>query len=536
MFTKARLLRAIGTALFFGLFQLGIVSAQEANTAGVEVLTRGPVHEAFAEPFDANAAPGPAVAKEPPPPIPEAPPEERPQGDNVQWIGGYWAWDADRSDFIWISGTYRNAPPGRQFVPGHWVNTNDGWRWVAGYWAPINQTDPQYVEQPPAPLETEPALPPPDDNSTYVPGYWRYQDSAFVWRPGFYTQFRPGRIWVSPRYEWTPAGYLFVDGYWDYPLEDRGLLFAPVWFNRPYWRTAGWYYRPYYSIALDALLDCLFWRPGWCHYYFGDFYGPGYARLGYRPWFGRGFDPLFNYYRWNHRGDGNWLASRHRTFNDRMAGRTALPPQTFAHQTAGNRMVVPLNQVNHTRVTRMTATQLNVQKANVQRTHELGQARVQRENGLTARNVNGLKATVHNGQSHALKVAPNSVSGAGVPRVLNNAATTSHSNGVPSVLPKTVTTPHVAAPHYTPKAATPRYTPQVAPHYTPPVATPHVTQHAAPRVVNHAPAHAAPPAHVRSSYHASPSRGVSHAAHAAPSRSGGHAAHSGGGGGNHGRH
>src|SRR5205814_6457884 len=139
-------------------------------------------------------------------------------------------------------------------------------------------------DQPPAPLETQSALTPPDDNSTYIPGYWSNQDATFVWRPGFYTPFRAGRIWIAPRYIWTPAGYIFVDGYWDYPLEDRGLLFAPVAFNRPLWLDPAWCYRPRFVVSIGAVLDSLFLRPGSCHYYFGDFYGPAYARLGFRPW------------------------------------------------------------------------------------------------------------------------------------------------------------------------------------------------------------------------------------------------------------
>src|SRR5262245_37707967 len=62
----------------------------------VEVLTRGPVHEAYAQPFTVQNGPGNAVPKEPPPPVPEEPPDQKPEGDSAQWIPGYWAWDAER--------------------------------------------------------------------------------------------------------------------------------------------------------------------------------------------------------------------------------------------------------------------------------------------------------------------------------------------------------------------------------------------------------------------------------------------------------
>src|SRR5262249_4395762 len=46
---------------------------------GVEVLARGPVHEAFATPTT-EPAPTKAVAKKPPKPLDELPPEEKPEG------------------------------------------------------------------------------------------------------------------------------------------------------------------------------------------------------------------------------------------------------------------------------------------------------------------------------------------------------------------------------------------------------------------------------------------------------------------------
>src|SRR5262245_4419238 len=83
---------------------------------GVDVQARGPVHEAFATP---NAEPKatPPIAKKPPAPIEEMPPEDKPEG-NVEWIGGYWAYDDDRQDFLWVSGCWRTKPEGKDWVPG----------------------------------------------------------------------------------------------------------------------------------------------------------------------------------------------------------------------------------------------------------------------------------------------------------------------------------------------------------------------------------------------------------------------------------
>ena len=60
---------------------------------GVQVLTQGPIHEAFAEPVLYDPKPGPVVPKASPAPIAELPPDQKPVGANVQWIPGYWAWD-----------------------------------------------------------------------------------------------------------------------------------------------------------------------------------------------------------------------------------------------------------------------------------------------------------------------------------------------------------------------------------------------------------------------------------------------------------
>src|SRR5262245_31821882 len=62
---------------------------------GQEVMTRGPIHEAFGQPTVFNPKPGFSAPKQPPQAIEELPPDEKPEGDNVAWIGGYWSWDDD---------------------------------------------------------------------------------------------------------------------------------------------------------------------------------------------------------------------------------------------------------------------------------------------------------------------------------------------------------------------------------------------------------------------------------------------------------
>ena len=165
--------------------------ATPASQEGVEFLARGPVHEAFAAP--AIRAPGasPIVAKEPPQPVEELLPDQKPEGDNVQWIPGYWAWNDDTSDFLWVSGTYRVVPPARHWVPGYWNKADEGWQRVVGFWADQEKGHIELLPTPPEPIdEAVPAAP--AEASAFQPGCWIYRDSH-RWRAGF---------WAANRADW----------------------------------------------------------------------------------------------------------------------------------------------------------------------------------------------------------------------------------------------------------------------------------------------------------------------------------------------
>src|SRR5438034_439585 len=300
---------------------------------GIEVQGRGPIHEAFAQPVEGKPVPGAVIAKEPPKPVPELPPEQKPKGDHVEWIPGYWAWDADKTDYIWVSGLWRNMPPGRRWVPGHWAKVEGGWQWTAGEFLAATQTDVKYVDAPPDSLAYGPTAPQPYADTLYVPGNWVPRGPSFAWRPGFWTQGYDDYVWTPAHYCYTPSGYIYVDGYWDYPLANRGLLFAPVWFNRPYWLYPGWYYRPRFFVGVDGLFGSLWFWPHHHHYFFGDFYGSRYWGLGFRPWYSFGashFDPLFSYYGWRNRGNPGWASGLHNSFQARSNGTVPLPVRSFS--------------------------------------------------------------------------------------------------------------------------------------------------------------------------------------------------------------
>src|SRR5215471_4572231 len=116
------------------LILAALLTAQDAPSNEPEVLTRGPIHEAYATSITQSPAAGPLIPKAPPQPIEELPPDQKPEGENIQWIPGYFAWEDDKSDYIWISGFWRQPPPGRQWMPGAWRQEGNSWQWTSGFW------------------------------------------------------------------------------------------------------------------------------------------------------------------------------------------------------------------------------------------------------------------------------------------------------------------------------------------------------------------------------------------------------------------
>jgi len=109
--------------------------------------------------------------------------------------------------------------------------------------------------------------------------------------------------------------------------------FARSWwglFGRPTYR-----YRPSICIDVANLWDNLFCRPQYGHYYFGDYYDPGYARRGIYPWFERNkahnwYSPFCAYGEWRHeREQPRWLEGVRRDFDDRRAYKELRPAHTY---------------------------------------------------------------------------------------------------------------------------------------------------------------------------------------------------------------
>lgn len=346
----------------FGMDSGSAAAQDDSNVVeGVEVLNRGPVHEAFADLVLFQPEPGIVVSKSPPELIEELPPDQRPEGDNITWIPGYFAWDEEREDFLWVSGIWRDLPPGCQWVPGYWTEVSDGFQWISGYWADATLTEIQYLPEPPATVEVGPNIDAPSADHTWLPGTWVWYQNRYAWRPGYWAPMQQNWVWVPAHYVWTPRGYIFVDGYNDYALARRGVLFAPVYFDSGIYSRQGYSYSPRTVINLGQFTSYLFSRPSYGHYYIGDYYASSYNNAGYYPWFtfatsGYGYDPFYANQRWTNRQNVNWESQLQSNFQRLQENEDARPPRTFAAQSANlannpdatpnnTRLTLPLNDL-----------------------------------------------------------------------------------------------------------------------------------------------------------------------------------------------
>jgi len=221
------------------------------------------------------------------------------------------------------------------WVPGYWARAARGWQWVAGFWAQVGNNAIEYLPAPPALTNVEPPGPPPSPDRMWVPPCWYWNHGQYIRRPGYWIVAQTDWVWVPSHYIWTPRGYVLANGHWDYTLERRGVLFAPVYFPRHS------YERPGFTFALSIVLDFdnleagLFTRPRYNHYYFGDYYDSSYISIGIFPWFEfeqrhTWYDPIYVHTRWrHHQREPRWVQHNRQEYERRRSDRSLRPPRTY---------------------------------------------------------------------------------------------------------------------------------------------------------------------------------------------------------------
>jgi hypothetical protein len=136
----------------------------------------------------------------------------------------------------------------------------------------------------------------------------------------------------------TPRGYIFAEGHWDYSLDRRGVLFAPVYFPPSVYLRAGFTFSPGIVVDLGLLQINLFSYPRYCHYYFGDYYDGAYLSIGIYPWFESRrhhtwYDPIYEHERWrHHRSNPRWEEHRRDEYHRRFNDKNLRPAHTFREQ------------------------------------------------------------------------------------------------------------------------------------------------------------------------------------------------------------
>ncbi|MCA9179517.1 MAG: hypothetical protein KDB14_33910 [Planctomycetales bacterium] len=295
----------------------------DSPNADYDVLLHGVIHEAFVEPAAEVSEPT-ILTEQPPEPIREQPPEEQPEGHNVVWIPGYWAWDfveqptetsSGAMGFVWVSGLWRDVPPGRNWISGYWQEVEGGFQWSPGYWLDRNlvpqtpetagvEVAPQvvYLPAPPDSLDQGPNIISPGADCFWVPGHWEYHIDHYVWHAGFWARQHTGWVWTPARYVCTPYGHVYLSGYWDYEPAARGQLFSVVVFNRPVYRYDTYTYCPRHAVNHSSLSVNLFIGSKG-HFYYGNHYSHHHRRHGFVPWYEcsgswHRTSPLISYSRW----------------------------------------------------------------------------------------------------------------------------------------------------------------------------------------------------------------------------------------------
>jgi|GEM_PF-1987088 len=275
------------THRFSSLLVLTVFSWFTAGAQTIQPYENGPVHEAFVAPVSAELLID-AVEFEPPELINERIPKQL--DIQAEWISGYWKWDLNANDFVWVSGVWRRPPPGHQWISSFWKEYKGDWIRVPGYWSRIPEQSADFISMPPPDPIDENMAPPPSSNYFWVNGHWyfMFNQHEYQWVPGHWEEFDPQWVLVPAHYVWRPGGYVYIPAYWDWPIEERGTAYASVMIDPDYrYRVA---FEPILILNPDKLVkQLLLYYPDYLcflhhHYHYHKQFWQGFCC--YPPWWG----------------------------------------------------------------------------------------------------------------------------------------------------------------------------------------------------------------------------------------------------------
>ncbi len=123
-----------------------------------------------------------------PPPAPLDEPQPPQPSLHAEWRPGYWNWDE-----------------------GQWV-------WLAGQWnvpdEDVQREQTATAPQPPPPPQVEAPPPPPVHAVVWIPGYWMWNRTQWIWIAGSYQLAQTGRMWSPPQWRARGSVHIFIPGGW----------------------------------------------------------------------------------------------------------------------------------------------------------------------------------------------------------------------------------------------------------------------------------------------------------------------------------
>ncbi len=241
--------------LFF-LWSLALFSSLGSLQAGeLKAADAGPLHEAFVTPIMGSPILE-AVSFLPPKTLQENPPSAPAIG--LVWIPGYWGWDNQIEDFIWVTGVWRKPPPGMNWISGFWDQSEVGHVWIRGFWYKSVPEKLSYTDLPPPDPLDEKVAQSETNQEFWAPGFWEYSplQGRYSWVKGSLQAFDRDWVYIPATYVWRPGGYIFIPPYWDYPLVDRGVAYSPLFIEPS--KRMGYVVNPSITLEPDSILRRLF--------------------------------------------------------------------------------------------------------------------------------------------------------------------------------------------------------------------------------------------------------------------------------------